>query len=146
MIYEHLKTGKENALSTVYLMNITGITSEREFRKQIAIEREAGLLIISSKSGGYYLPANRQELLHYVSETEKAINSLKKSLQTAKTKLNDFQIDGQLEMNFSTPEDSEQHSTAADQKPTKKKSTLTPEQKEVAERARRIREQFGIYD
>lgn len=142
MIYEHLKTGKKNALSTTYLMNCTGISSEREFRKQIAAERASGLLIMSSKSGGYYLPADREELLRYVRETEKAIRSLQLSLKSAKDKLHSLPMEGQLEMNLADSEADPDKAVPQDQAQAEPEPRPDPE--EISKRIQNLRNRFSI--
>ena len=63
MIYELLKRGEENAMTTADLLRLTGLRNARELRAQIAREREEGFLILSScrGRGGYYLPAEGAE-------------------------------------------------------------------------------------
>ena len=56
MIFDLLPTGEQNAISRRELMAITGYT-DRQLRKQIAAERRAGALILSSPdryNGGYF--------------------------------------------------------------------------------------------
>lgn len=55
-IFDLLPTGEQNAVSRRELMAITGLT-DRQLRKQIATERRAGALILSSPdryNGGYF--------------------------------------------------------------------------------------------
>ena len=65
--------GQENAQSAPELAKLAGMRSVRELQLQIARERAAGALILSScrgKNSGYYLPgegtAGRLELSRYV--------------------------------------------------------------------------------
>lgn len=65
--------GQENAQSAPELAKLAGMRSMRELQLQIARERAAGALILSScrgKNSGYYLPgegtAGRLELSRYV--------------------------------------------------------------------------------
>lgn len=65
--------GQENAQSAADLAKLAGMRSTRELRLQVARERAAGALILSScrgKDAGYYLPADgtagRLELSHFV--------------------------------------------------------------------------------
>lgn len=56
VIFDLLPTGEQNAISRRELMTITGYT-DRQLRKQIAAERRAGALILSSPdryNGGYF--------------------------------------------------------------------------------------------
>lgn len=66
-IYDLLPIGAENAVSRRELSALTGI-EDRQLRRQIAKERRAGVLILSSSesNGGYYRAASREELQRYV--------------------------------------------------------------------------------
>lgn len=66
MIEELLHTGVQNALSPEYLAAAAGLDSVRAVQKQIERERREGAVILSSTvpPGGYYLPANRSEVMH----------------------------------------------------------------------------------
>lgn len=66
-IYDLLPVGAENAVSRRELSALTGI-EDRQLRRQIAKERRAGALILSSSeiNGGYYRAASREELQRYV--------------------------------------------------------------------------------
>ena len=66
MIVECLEAGKENRISIRELMRLTGYESERKMRKAIAAERKQGAIILSCAEGGYYLPADRDEVEQYV--------------------------------------------------------------------------------
>lgn len=64
-----LRHGRENAISTAQLVQMTGHRNARQLQKQIEAERAAGALILSSSRGGYYLPGEgaqgRAEILAY---------------------------------------------------------------------------------
>ena len=67
-IYDLLPVGAENAVSRRQLSAITGIP-DRQLRRRIAEDRKAGLLILSSTAevgGGYFRPADTQELRRWV--------------------------------------------------------------------------------
>ena len=77
-----LSVGKENAISTTELMQLSGIKSARQLQKQISSERDSGAFILSSTTGGYYLPDSgekgRQEIKEYVKTLRaRALNTLK---------------------------------------------------------------------
>lgn len=77
-----LPRGAENALSTKDLAKIAGCGTTRNLRKLIEEERGAGALILSSTTGGYYLPDSgekgRHELFEYVRMMRaRALNTLK---------------------------------------------------------------------
>ena len=67
-IYDLLPVGAEYAISRRPLSQITGLP-DRRLRRQITEERRAGLLILSSTAevgGGYFRPADKQELRRWV--------------------------------------------------------------------------------
>lgn len=72
-----LPVGKDNAISTEDLVNLTGCSSARELQQYIAQERKAGAVICSSTTGGYYLPANHAEMAEFCKTLEnRAFNTL----------------------------------------------------------------------
>ena len=67
-IFDLLPVGAEYAISRRQLSQITGLP-DRRLRRKIAEERKAGLLILSSTAeigGGYFRPADTQELRRWV--------------------------------------------------------------------------------
>ncbi len=79
-----LPIGKENAVSTNELVNLLGCKSARELQERIALERNAGAVICSSTTGGYYLPANHAEMAEFCKTLEnRAFNTLM-ALQSTK--------------------------------------------------------------
>ena len=94
MVSEVLKRGKDNAISTSELMNILGFKTKRDLTLQIAKERDAGRLILSSTQGGYYMPQNKQEVKDFVDSRAK--NTLKIT-KAAREFLK--RIDGQMTIN-----------------------------------------------
>lgn len=88
MIKELLPTGKRNAISSQKLADMAGCKSIREMQKVIAAERAEGAVILSSTTGGYYLPENKQEIKEFCctlqsrsKNTLDALESAKKALQ-----------------------------------------------------------------
>lgn len=76
-IYDLLPVGAEYAISRRQLSQITGLP-DRRLRRQIAEERRAGLLILSSTAevgGGYFRPADKQELRRWVAMMTAHINA-----------------------------------------------------------------------
>lgn len=76
-----LPHGAENAVSSKELMRALGLESIRSLRSHIVAERAAGALILSSTSGGYFLPSEgekgREEIRHFVNVVQsKAISLL----------------------------------------------------------------------
>lgn len=81
-IAERLPRGAENAISTEALIAACGVSNIRQLRKMVAAERDAGALILSNTSGGYFLPSDgekgREEMRHFVNTVRsKALNLLK---------------------------------------------------------------------
>lgn len=85
MVFEMLRKGEANAMTTSDLVRLTGLRNARELRAQIARERAKGFLILSScrGRGGYYLPAEgaegRLEIEQFcISIRARALNSPKR--------------------------------------------------------------------
>ena len=91
-----LPEGKVNAISSEELVLILDLPSKRELQKQIAQERKAGALILSTTKGGYYRSNDRKEISEFVRTVEKraknTINALKPARRYLKT------VEGQMSM------------------------------------------------
>ena len=77
-IFDLLPVGAEYAVSRRQLSQITGLP-DRRLRRQIAEERKAGLLILSSTAevgGGYFRPADMQELRRWVAMMQSHIAAI----------------------------------------------------------------------
>lgn len=73
-----LPEGKENAITSKDLAFLMGFDNTRSLRADISKSREAGQVILSSATGGYYLPANDAEIEEFVAVTRaKAVNTFK---------------------------------------------------------------------
>lgn len=86
-IYDLLPVGSENAISRRQLMQITGL-EDRKLRRKIEKERRAGALILSSSAdmgGGYFRPANAEELRRWIAMMEAHANSIATMLRAVKT-------------------------------------------------------------
>jgi len=95
-----LPCGKENAISSKLLAQLVGCSNVRTLQSLVAIERQAGALILSSTSGGYYLPDEGEKgqgeiLEFYRALRARAINTLC-VLRAAKNVLQ--QVEGQTIM------------------------------------------------
>ena len=95
-----LPTGKKNAISSKDLAFIMGFDNTRSLQADIAKSRDAGQVILSSSTGGYYLPANDEEIEEFIAvlraraiNTFKALRSAKMALEASK----DMQM-GQIQM------------------------------------------------
>lgn len=92
MIEELLHTGVQNALSPEYLAAAAGLDSVRAVQKQIERERREGAVILSSTvpPGGYYLPANRNEVMQFIRTLENRSLGTMEALQSARKYLQQF--------------------------------------------------------
>lgn len=73
-----LPTGKENAISTNDLTVLMGFSDSRTLQSDIARSRNAGQVILSSTSGGYYLPCNDSEVEEFIAVLRaRAINTFR---------------------------------------------------------------------
>ena len=84
-IYDLLPVGAEYAISRRQLSQITGLP-DRRLRRQIAEERKAGLLILSSTAevgGGYFRAADTQELRRWVAMMTAHINATLAAIRAA---------------------------------------------------------------
>lgn len=63
MVVDYLKKGRENAIPSKVLAEACGYSSTRELQAEIARERAAGEVILSTTSngGGYFLPAQKMK-------------------------------------------------------------------------------------
>lgn len=89
-----LHTGEESAVTARDLAKITG-RSVREITAQIARERQAGAVILSSGKG-YFLPANNEEILHFVRAMDSRARNIYLATRSAKAML--AKVPGQLEI------------------------------------------------
>ena len=95
-IAEIIPTGRQNAVSVKSLMISTGWT-ERAVRAAVSRERISGALILSNRqNGGYYLPANRNELREFLRSNEAQVFSTLKMLRAAREQLK--VLEGQLSL------------------------------------------------
>ncbi len=86
-VYDMLPEGKENAITTQDLCNRLQLKSSRELRKMVEAERNAGMVILSSTTGGYFKSNKRDEILEFVRITrKKGIHTLA-SIQSAEKAL-----------------------------------------------------------
>ena len=81
MIYELLDTGEQNALTARYLAQLLG-TDRRSISALVERERRAGKPICAtcdSKTPGYFIPANRQEMEAYCASLRHRENEIAKT-------------------------------------------------------------------
>ncbi len=108
MIFELLKEGRENALSPDYLKTAAGLQSEREVRRQVEEERREGKVILSSmgRGGGYYKPANTEEVREFIRVFEARAKGTLFTLNSARRYLEEIEGQGKLDLNHEQDEDS----------------------------------------
>lgn len=83
-----LPVGKENAISTEDLVNLTGCSSARELQQYIAQERKAGEVICSSTTGGYFLPESRWEIEEFRRSLKNRAENTLVAIESAEKALN----------------------------------------------------------
>lgn len=90
-----LPAGSKNAISSDDLVLIMGFESTRALQSDISKSRNAGQVILSSTQGGYYLPANDEEIEEFIKVLQsRAINTFR-ALRSAREALkhNDNQME-----------------------------------------------------
>lgn len=89
MVYELLKSGKENASTTKELITMLALESSRELQQLIQSERNNGKVILSTTGdgGGYYLPGNEMELREFIQSMENRSQEIEKSTKSARQEL-----------------------------------------------------------
>lgn len=96
MVSEVLLRGEENALPSFDIIRLLGIRSRRELCAQVARERNAGQLILSTRSGGggYFLPSEgeqgKREIAAFVATLHSEAVSTFAALQSARRALGDI--------------------------------------------------------
>lgn len=91
-----LKTGKENATPAADLAQMLGFSNTRALQADIAKSRQEGQVIISSTSGGYYLPANLEEVAAFVRSLEARAKHTFLAIRSARQALED--LPGQMDL------------------------------------------------
>lgn len=89
-----IHNGEENAVTARDLAAITGL-SVREITAQIARERQAGAVILSSGKG-YFMPSNEDEILHFIRTMDSRAKQIFLAARSAKAML--ATMPGQLDI------------------------------------------------
>lgn len=89
-----IHNGEENAVTARDLAAITGL-SVREITAQIARERQAGAVILSSCKG-YFLPGSEDEILHFIRTMDSRAKQIFLAARSAKAML--AKVPGQLDI------------------------------------------------
>ncbi|WP_395549195.1 MULTISPECIES: hypothetical protein [unclassified Lacrimispora] len=86
VVMEALHTGKENAISAQELCDYLGFNSVRELQHEIARERKAGAVILSTcqDGGGYFLPENDREVRQFIRTLESRAKNTFEALRSAR--------------------------------------------------------------
>lgn len=100
MIAELLRKGKENALPTAVLLDMTGVKNVRRLRELVAEERKNGEVILATRegTGGYYLPENQGEVEAFIKTLDKESKSIMTVLKSARRYLKE--CENQLELDL----------------------------------------------
>ena len=95
-IRDMLPEGKENAIPSKELSALLGMTSVRELQQEIARERAAGAVILSTcqDGGGYYLPASDQEVKEFIRTLENRGKNTLAALRSARNYLRQAEESG----------------------------------------------------
>lgn len=92
ILQERGAIGKENAMTTATLTELTGLCP-RVIRQRVNNERRGMRFILSTfkRNGGYYIPVNNEEICEFIERGEKEcrrkyewLNSWKKAVETQK--------------------------------------------------------------
>ncbi|MGI6181915.1 MAG: hypothetical protein ACOYIE_07545 [Agathobaculum sp.] len=84
-ISEYLPTSKENAIPSGTLAGMLGFDTVRELQKAIERERQSGAVILSTctEGGGYFLPANEQEIREFIRTLSNRAKNTRRSMESA---------------------------------------------------------------
>lgn len=86
IVMDILQTGKGNAISAHDLCTYLGFESVRELQHEIARERKAGAVILSTcqDGGGYFIPENNQEVRQFIRTLENRAKNTFAALRSAR--------------------------------------------------------------
>lgn len=98
LVKDFLRPGRENAVPSRELAALCGCGSVRELQSEIAKERAAGEVILSSTAhgGGYYLPGNEDEVLEFIATLSRRAGNTFAALRSARAYLD--RMPGQQKM------------------------------------------------
>ena len=87
-VYESLRYGRQNAISSKTLARSLGFGSVRELQKAIEAERAAGAVILSDPcGGGYYLSNDPAELARFTRTLNARARNTMKAAESAQRAL-----------------------------------------------------------
>ena len=98
IVADVLPRGKENAVSAEVLCNRLGFETVRELQKEIARERAAGAVILSTcqEDGGYFLPGNAREIKEFIRTLESRGRNTLLALKSARELLRKWEDKGDI--------------------------------------------------
>ena len=98
IVADVLPEGKENAVSAGALCNRLGVETVRELQKEIARERAAGAVILSTcqEDGGYFLPGNVREVKEFIKTLENRGRNTLRALESARELLRKWEDTGDI--------------------------------------------------
>lgn len=90
-IVDLLLRGAENAISTQTLVRLAGCSPARQLQGRISAERAQGAVILSSSTGGYFLPdagiKGKREIRDYIATMEARSQNTLRAAESAKAAL-----------------------------------------------------------
>lgn len=98
IVVDVLPAGKENAMSAEALCSRLGLETVRELQKEIARERAAGAVILSTcqEDGGYFLPGNVREVKEFIKTLENRGRNTLRALESARELLRQWEDTGDI--------------------------------------------------
>lgn len=98
VVADILPEGKENAMSAEALCSRLGLETVRELQKEIARERAAGAVILSTcqEDGGYFLPGNVREVKEFIKTLENRGRNTLRALESARELLGQWEDTGDI--------------------------------------------------
>lgn len=99
VVADILPEGKENAVSAEALCNRLGVETVRELQKEIARERAAGAVILSTcqEDGGYFLPGDIREVKEFIKTLENRGRNTLRALESARELLRQWGASAEME-------------------------------------------------
>ena len=96
-----LPIGKANAVTTNDLTVLMGFSDSRALQSDISRSRDNGQIILSSTAGGYYLPANDEEVREFVGALQARAIGTFRALKSAR----EYLKEDKAQMSFDDMED-----------------------------------------
>lgn len=96
MVIEFLKTGKDNAVPSKVLAKMVGCGNVRDLQALVSQERQQGAVILSTSrnGGGYYLPADAEEVREFIRTLDARARHTFLALRSARKYLRELEEQG----------------------------------------------------